>query len=257
MHWKPICWLTLQDRLTSVILQLLMTILFKNKTYFAILFGVLLLLDIYVKINLDAIPYRYFTKPLIMGFLIVFYFLNRKNPHKRKHNLMAIALFSFLLGDVLLIHYEIIEIYIFALLLFVAGKLFYAARFSHQRDFKIMQLAPFFIGCFIYMIIIMLMVMNNLKEFFIPTLMYLFACLIVFLFGFLRKGVVNSKSYILVIIGISFSIFSDSISVLQSFYNPDFPFHKIGIMLFYGISQYFIVLGIVEEEFLLETKDVS
>lgn len=234
-----------------------MTILFKNKTNFTILFGVLLTLDIYVKTNLDAVPYRYFTKPLIMGLLIFYYFLNRKNPNLKKHKFMTIALFSFLIGDILLIHYQIISIYIFALILFVIGKLFYAIRFSNQKDFKLLRLMPFFIGCFLYMVGIMFLVMNNLNDFFIPTLLYLFSCLIVFLFGILRKNAVNYKSYVLVIIGISFSVFSDSISVLESFYDPNFPFHEIGIMFFYGISQYFIVLGITEEEYLLKSRNAS
>ncbi len=130
---------------------------------------------------------------------------------------------------------------------FVLGKLFYALRFSNQKDFKLYMLLPFLVISFGYMVFIMDLIYDKLGDFFIPVMVYLFACLIVALFAFLRKGEVNIKSYILVIIGIGFTILSDTISVLQEFYQSDIAYHKITIMLFYGISQYFIVLGVVRE----------
>ena len=102
--------------------------------------------------------------------------------------------------------------------------------------------------CFVYMVGLMHFVMGNLGSFLIPILIYIFVSLMVVLFAFLRKNEVDVKSYVLVLAGVVVAIISDSITVLQSFYNPNFPYHKILIMLIYGISQYLIVIGIVEEK---------
>lgn len=221
--------------------------LFKNRTYFTILFFTILCVDIIVKLYVEQFPYRYFSKPMIMGSLIVYYGLNNTETSKWRKRYFYIALSSFLLGDILFITYEITVLYIISILLFIVGKLFYTFRFSNQRDFSLVTLFPLFIGCFIYMIGIMMLVIDNLKAFFLPTLIYLFASLIVILFAFLRKDEVIYKSYILVFIGVVIAIISDSITLIQSFYNPYFPYHKTLIMLFYGASQFLIVYGIVEE----------
>jgi hypothetical protein len=88
---------------------------------------------------------------------------------------------------------------------------------------------------------------DYLNEFFIPVIVYLFAILLVAQFAFLRKGVVNNASYKLVMLGIVFSIISDTIAILESFYDSDIAYNKITLMLFYGLSQYFIVIGILKE----------
>ncbi len=210
-------------------------------------FGFILFADILVKLYLEVFPYRFVSKPLIMISLIVFYVINQKEDSRRQFNLMCIALSSFLIGDVLLIAYEINILYIIGVLLFIVGKLFYIFRFSNQRDFNLLRLIPFFGVCFIYMIVIMLLVMENLGNFLIPILIYLFACLMLILFAFLRKDEVDRSSYLFVLIGVVLAIICDSIIVLQSFYNPEIPYHKVLIMLIYGTSQYLIVRGIVDE----------
>lgn len=220
----------------------------KHNILFAVVFFIILSIDIYVKLNFNEVPYRIITKPLVMLTLILYYYFANKEPSVKKNRLVIIGLFLFLFGDIALIFYEHQTIYILGLVFFILGKVFYILRFSNQSDFKLVSLLPFFIICFIYMATIMFLVIDNLGNFFIPTLIYLFACLITILFAFLRKNEVNRISYILVLIGVFFTVICDSISLLQSFYSPDFPYHEILIMLFYGISQYFIVLGLIKEK---------
>ncbi len=225
-----------------------MSKLFENRKYFTFVFGFILITDILVKLFLETFPYRYVSKPLIMISLIGFYVTNQKEDTKGGYNLMVIALFCFLIGDIFLIAYEINAFYIIGVVLFIVGKLFYVFRFSNQKDFKLLRLIPFFMICFVYMVGLMHFVMGNLGSFLIPILIYIFVSLMVVLFAFLRKNEVDVKSYVLVLTGVVVAIISDSITVLQSFYNPNFPYHKILIMLIYGISQYLIVIGIVEEK---------
>ncbi len=220
----------------------------RNNILFTVVFFIILSLDIYVKLNFNGMPYRLITKPLVMLLLIGYYYLAKRESSIKKNRLVIIALFLFLFGDIAFIFYEYQVIYILGLVLFILGKIFYILRFSNQSDFKLASLLPFFTVCFVYMLVIMFLVIDNLGNFFIPTLIYLFACLITILFAFLRKNEVNRESYVFVLIGVFFMVICDSISLLQSFYNPDLPYHEILIMLFYGISQYFIVLGIVNEK---------
>jgi len=224
-----------------------MLVIIKNNTYFTFLFALLLGLDIYVKLNLPEVPYRLLTKPLVMLSIIAFYLVNNNEKSRKKFKFMLLALIAYLLGDLFLVFYNYTVLYIIGLILFIVGKLFYASRFSNQNDFNLTKLVPFLIACFLYMIFIMFFVLNNLKSFFVPTMLYLFASMIVALFAILRKGNVSKRSFNFVLIGIFFAVLCDSISIFQSFYNENIPYHKITIMLTYGISQYFIVRGVVEE----------
>lgn len=221
--------------------------LFRNKLIFSVFFFTILFFDIIVKLNTDDIAFRFFSKGIVMLSLIVFYIANQKEKTRKRYFLMLSAMICFLAGDFFLIVYYVKAFFIIGLILFVLGKILYALRFSNKQDFNLLRLMPFLLGCFVYMIILMKLIINNLGDFFFPTLIYLFASMIVAQFAFLRKGEVNYKSYFLVIVGILFGIVCDSLGVLQSFYYADIPFHKIMIMLFYGVSQFFIVTGILIE----------
>jgi hypothetical protein len=222
--------------------------LFKNKINFTIVFVSILIIDLVIKDNLDSIFFRYLSKSLIMISLIIFYLVHQKEKQKRNLYFMSAALFSFLLGDIFLINYEEVIFYILGVFLFILGKLFYVFRFSNQKDFKLLDLLPFFGLSFIYMFFIMHLVIDNLGSFLIPVFIYLFICLMLMLFAFLRWNEVNRESYILVTVGVFLSVINDSVTVLQSFYDPNIiPHYDIFVMLVYGVSQYLIVLGIIKE----------
>ena len=117
------------------------------------------------------------------------------------------------------------------------------------------SLMPFFVVIFIYIVVIVLFVYDNLKDFFIPTIIYIFASMLMGLFAFLRKDSVNKKSFYLIMFAVVFGVCSDSTAVLQSFYDTELPYHQILVMLFYALFQYFIILGLVEEKE-IENTDV-
>lgn len=200
-----------------------------------------------MKLNFDYFFYRFVTKPLVIISLMIYYLLNHKERLVKRKIFMTLALLSFLFGDIFLLLYENFVFYIIGIVFFVAGKFLYALRFSNQQDFKLYLLVPFLLITFLYMVFLMDLVYDKLGNFFIPVMIYLFACLIILLFAFLRKNEVKLMSYILVLIGILFFAASDTIVVLQQFYNPNILYHKITTMLFYGLAQYFIVLGVVRE----------
>lgn len=208
-------------------------------------------MDVFFKLSENPLPVRFFTKPLILIVLALYYFANKKSRLKID-GFLVIGLLLFLAGDIFLMLYQVQLLYIFGLICFVFGKLFYCKRFSNNRDFDLTKLIPFLIIIFVYLVIIFIYVYDNLGNFFFPTLLYIFASTLLALFAFLRQGHVNKQSYYLVMIGVFFCISSDSIALLQSFYNPDLAYHEITTMLCYGLFQYFVILGLKEGKLLKE-----
>ena len=212
-----------------------------------VFFGILFL-DIFLKLNDHQVPYRYFTKSSLIILLGIYYYFNKNTGTTRYKNIVTYtALALFLIADIVFIHSDIEALYLLGIGIFLIAKLFYAIRFSNYNDFKMLRLVPFFIFCCSYIVFIILLVYDNLDIFFVPTFIYIFACLIVALFAYMRYGVIDKKSFYFVIIGILCAIVSDTFAVLQSFYDENLPYNKSGVMFFYALSQFLIVVGITKE----------
>lgn len=217
-----------------------------NTTIFTVLYFSILLLDILVKFNLTVIPYRLISKPLLVLVLIAYYSVNMTVLSVKKHKFMLTALIMFLIGDVFLIFKGMIFLGL-GMLFFLNGKLFYALRFLNNKDFSAKRALPFLAVCTAYIVFIMSYVYSSLNLFFIPVIVYLFVALIEFLFAYLRKEHVNKRSYYLVFFGVLFSIFSDTTVMMNHFSNFVDLDMKGLVMVLYGIAQYLIVRGVVEE----------
>ena len=226
-----------------------MRFIFKNTLVFSILFFTILSVDLFLKANSYDLPYRYFTKTALIFFVGLFYYFNKnKAISKFKNRITYLALTLFLVADLILINSEDQFLYLFGLSVFLLGKLMYAVRFSNDYDFNLVKLIPFFLFCILYMFSLLFIVFENLDTFFVTALVYLFACLIVALFSYMRLGSVNKLSFILVLLGILCSILSDTFAALGTFYSGDTVISKVVVMLFYALSQYFIVIGLAKEE---------
>lgn len=219
----------------------------RNTTIFTILYFGILLLDILVKFNLPAMPYRFVTKPLVMLSLIAYYGVNMTVLSVKKHKFMLTALIMFLIGDLFLIFKGMIFLGL-GMLFFLNGKLFYALRFLNNKDFSIKRALPFLGICTVYIVFIMSYVYTSLNVFFIPVVIYLFVALIEFLFACLRFEHVNRNSYYLVFFGVICSIFSDTAVLMNHFSNfVDLDIKGV-VMVSYGVAQYLIVRGVVKEK---------
>lgn len=228
----------------------------KQLIYFSIIFFGLLFLDIYTKINLEVIPYRYITKILAVGSLVsftIFYFYKKK---ELKKNFLVFGLIIFFIGDIIIIdHLNIVKFYV-SLILFVIGKICYTLKFTHKEDFSINRLIPFFIVCFLFVAIVYNFIFHNLKLYFIPITLYFFITLLMTLFAYIRKGVVNKKSYYLVLYGVGLFIMSETTMVIKMFYD-DVLFQDFLVMFGYAAGQYLIVLGLIFEDKPLTVKNNS
>lgn len=222
--------------------------IFKSRGVFSLVFLIILIIDIIVKNTLDVSVYRFISKISLPVLLISFYILNQKEAFKIKKYFMITALSFFLIGDIFFILYEVELYYILGIIFFSLGKVFYVFKFSNQKEFKLGKLLPVVFFCFTFMFIMLYLINDNLNNYFFPTLVYLFTVTMFVIFAFLRRGLVNNTSFFLVLIGVFLSLIADSIAALSSFYSSSaIPYQESTVMLFYGVSQLFIVLGVLKE----------
>lgn len=222
--------------------------LFKNKLLFSVVYFSILILYIYVKFNTNENYIRVFTKSFLIIALLIFIWVNSVDKSSNKFKFLNLALMASLVGDVLIVFKNDPICFLVAMLFFMIAKIFYIFRFSGDRDFKISNLFPVLAFCFFYIVAIFNIVFKNLGEYLIPVLIYLLFVSIEFLFAYLRKVEVNFKSFIIVVIGVLFSIGYNSIALLSKFYEDDFLYNRITIVSCYAVSQYLIVYGLVTEK---------
>lgn len=217
-----------------------------DKNKFTLLFFSALILDILVKLTCSIVPWRYISKPLILILLILFYYLKQPKEKQNGFKWAMGGLIVFFIADLVLINVESMISLAVALLLVSIGKLFLCFRFSHKFDFKVRRLVPFSIIMFSYTFCLVSLVYDGLKEFFIPALISFFISLLLFQFAYLRKGVVNSKSYWYVFYGVLLFMISEGLMAIKTF-RTDLPFQDGLIMFFYGTAMYLLTMGMVTE----------
>ncbi|GAA3654097.1 lysoplasmalogenase family protein [Flavivirga jejuensis] len=218
----------------------------KNERKSSIVFFVILTIDILVKISCDAFPYRYISKPPIILFLFLYYYFNTVEKRKKKKLWMILALSCFLLGDIIIINHTNVVCLGISVFVFALAKVFLSLRFSHRVDFNIASLIPFSIIVFAYTVFIVSLLFNSLRNFFVPALLSFFISLLLIQFAFLRKVVVDRGSYLYVLLGVIFYMFSESMITIKTF-KTDLPMQDVLIMLFYGMGVYFITFGVIKE----------
>ncbi|KJD33247.1 hypothetical protein PW52_14490 [Tamlana sedimentorum] len=180
--------------------------------------------------------------------LLIFIWVNSVDIRSNKFKFLNLALIASLVGDVLIVFKNNPIFFLVAMLFFMIAKIFYIFRFSGERDFKITHLYPVLAFCFFYIVAIFNIVFKNLGEYLIPVLIYLLFVSIEFLFAFLRRVEVDFKSFIIVVIGVLFSISYNTIALLSKFYEDDFLYNRITVVSCYAVSQYLIVYGLVTEK---------
>lgn len=216
----------------------------KNIKKFTVLFFSVLIIDVLVKLSCPSIPYRYISKPLVLLLLISFYYKNQSEIKRRDFNWTMLGLLSFLMADIVLIDVGNTVSLGVALFLASIAKLFLCFRLSHKFDFKVRRLIPFSIIMFAYTFGLVSLVYDGLKNFFVPALISFFISLLLFQFAFLRKGIVNNKSYWLVFYGVVLFMISEGLMAIKTF-KTDVIFQDGLIMFLYGTAIYLIVIGIV------------
>lgn len=212
---------------------------------FSIFFFTNLALDIVFNNVTDLYSYRYISKPLVTLSLIIFFYLNSSHKLEKDRMSIVIALLSLLIGDIFLMHYT----YNFwvGMACFFLANIFYASVFYRSAHFDIDRSIPYIAIVSLVCLTLLYFVYDKLDNFFLPVTIYMFVTLNMSQAAFLRNKVVNNKSYFTVFIGsLCFLVSQGAVAIIK--FHSHFPYEKIVVMFFYGISQYLIVYGILNEK---------
>jgi uncharacterized membrane protein YhhN len=195
----------------------------------------------------------YFTKPLLMPLLLVFFLLNNRKNAPAEKWLFSLALLFSLAGDVFLM-FRRDDFFVFGLGSFLIGHLAYIVSFTVRiREAKIsamqilMKGIPFllFVGAFLWFLHPYIMNDSETAPLFIPVAVYASIIALMGLGSLLRKNAVSDSGFWMVFLGALLFMVSDSCIAFNKFVSP-LPHAGVLIMATYGVAQYMITLGMLK-----------
>jgi uncharacterized membrane protein YhhN len=177
---------------------------------------------------------------------MIYFGLEGKHLPKSIYEYTVLAMFFSLVGDILLLYDDrSSSFFTFGLMSFLLAHLSYTIVFVKQRNNKFTRVFWIVItGLVTYCIVLFGLIMNNLGGFMIPVIIYIIAILTMAITSQNRMGRVPRRSYILVLLGASFFIISDSILAIDKFHFT-VPWAHFLVMGTYSASQYLIVNGLL------------
>lgn len=214
---------------------------------FSIFFFTNLTIDIIFN-NIDGLyQFRLITKPLVTISLLLFYILNSKNKTRKERISIVFSLIFLLLGDLFLMINVSFYNFWAGSGFFLLANILYASIFYRSAHFDIDRSIPFVAIVSLTCLTLLYFIYDRLDSFFFPATVYMLITLNMSQAAFLRNKVVNNKSYYAIFLGSLFFLGSQASVALIKFYGS-FPFEKIIVMFFYGLSQYLIIYGILIEK---------
>jgi uncharacterized membrane protein YhhN len=216
--------------------------MFNNPRSFLLFFILIAIAELLTEL-FEAHQLRYFTKPLLLISLSVyFYFQTRFSGSFAK--IIQAALFFSLLGDIALMFVSNNELFFTAGLgFFLIAHIFYILAFNRDikfsgNGFKLLVALPFLIFSFLFFYALK----DKLGELLIPVLVYTTVITIMGIFAAWRRGKTSGFSYYAILAGAILFILSDSSIAINKFLSP-LPAAGIIIMSTYIAAQYLIVVG--------------
>ncbi|WP_420572669.1 lysoplasmalogenase [Kordia sp.] len=211
---------------------------------FIALFLLNLSLDIYFNNAKEFYEYRLITKPLITVILGIFFFINSVSLKPLDRWTIISALLFLCAGDTILLEDTPFYSFIGGLCLFLVAILLYSSYFYKQTTYDIDRLIPFLAISLLIALSLIYLMYDGLHNLLIPVMIYIATVLNFMKIGYLRYKNVNNASYRFVFMGTIFFAVAQIIIGLHAFHKA-VPYKDISIMLFYGFSQLFLILGIL------------
>lgn len=191
---------------------------------------------------------EFLVKPLILLSLIGFIIFSTKGIKCRFKSIFIVALIFSGLGDVFLMFDEAYPIlFTVGLGAFLISHLLYIIAF-HQTvhpplEVPLIKKHPWLIFILIlYGVYVFQLLKPQLNEMVVPVLLYLITILSMFMFALNRYGKVPLNSFLWIVFGAFWFIFSDTLIAIDRFYTPVSQAH-FWVMLTYMLAQYSIVHG--------------
>ena len=213
-----------------------------NKNFWIILFLIVLAIDLFAAYSGNE-TLRYFSKPLLMPLLIVYFIFNTNTGTSLKKWIVLALVFSWL-GDVLLMFEARNNIFfIFGLVAFLIAHIFYIL--FYENILKLENLKKnywLFIPVLIYYVALIYLLSPHLGEMKLPVRVYGVVISYMLIQAFQVARIKNRAASAMMITGAILFIASDSILAMNKFYQP-FELAGISIMITYGMAQLLITLG--------------
>lgn len=216
---------------------------FVLSTVFIVVLGV----DIYFNNTPQLSNFRLITKPTLTLLLFILFYKNRQLKTVKEQFMLTVAFILMAIGDIFLL--ENLPCYSLpvGLVTFLGVNLIYAWLFYQTAHFSLKKSLPYILFVFLYCFVVFYMIYDKLGAFFAPTMVYMLILLNMAQAAYLRYSLVNKSSYYLILFGAILFLVSQSIVALNNFYK-EVPYKNILIMLFYGVSQLLIILGLLAEK---------
>lgn len=217
-----------------------------NKSIWFPGFAAALLADIAgIQLGLDWL--QWVSKPLILPFLILYFFSSVRTISSPLNKWIYLALFFSWCGDVLLMFDGINALFfIFGLSAFLLAHIFYIMFFHFVRiREKIAGNGWFLLFLLIYYSILIKKLSPYLGELTIPVRVYGLVISIMLLMAMHMTSLRVKKAGWSMLAGAALFVLSDSVLAINKFYQP-FEAAGLVIMLTYGAAQFFIVKGAIE-----------
>ena len=213
---------------------------------FTVLFSLLVISDLIL--GTQNLFFRQFTKPAIVGVLIIYFFRFGKTivPDTQFRWVILGLVFS-LVGDVCLLYEGYWpHFFTFGLGAFLIAHVCYCIAFIQQWNSKTSGLFWLILILVLsYGTGLFLTLKNHLGPLLIPVIVYIVLILCMFITALKRQEKVNKSSFLWVVIGALFFIISDSILAIDKFLTP-ISHSLIPIMTTYAFAQYSIVVGMLQ-----------
>jgi uncharacterized membrane protein YhhN len=217
-----------------------------NKSIWFPGFAAALLADIAgIQLGLDWL--QWVSKPLILPFLILYFFSSVRTISSPLNKWIYLALFFSWCGDVLLMFDGMNALFfIFGLSAFLLAHIFYIMFFHFVRiREKIAGNGWFLLFLLIYYSILIKKLSPYLGELTIPVRVYGLVISIMLLMAMHMTSLRVKKAGWSMLAGAALFVLSDSVLAINKFYQP-FEAAGLVIMLTYGAAQFFIVKGAIE-----------
>ncbi|WP_162558698.1 lysoplasmalogenase family protein [Robertkochia solimangrovi] len=218
--------------------------LFRSERGFTILFIAMLIIDIVLNNIAGMELYGYTSKLVLLVFLLTFFLLNSGNLNRFERGFITLALIAFLAGEYFIMAGSTIDIFTIGCILIVFSKLLYCCAFIYRVDYDIDRILPYLVFTTLYSLTVIYFLYDLPGH--LPAFLFLVFALIVVKFAYLRFDRVDPRSFWLVMSGAILFLVSETVFVFHSEMRP-FSSSSIFVLSGYGLAQYLIILGMLEQ----------
>ena len=217
-----------------------------RKKFGIILFLIILVADL-IAVFLNNESWRYFTKPLVVISLIVYFILQTSSVQSDLKKWILLALVFSLGGDIFLLFESKDPVFfLLGLSSFLIAHIFYIVFFHFVRIREnIAGNILLLLVVVVYYTALMTILSPYLESLKLPVRIYGVVISFMLLLALHTGSITNKNASLMIIIGAVLFIISDSLLALNKFY-ASFDYAGMAVMLTYGLAQLFIAEGAIK-----------